>query len=1046
MIDGTQKSGDRREQMSACPTSADLEQFVLCPQDNEWLSGHIEGCPACRERAARIEEDNALLRQVLSATSSKQFVSRSADLQIPGYTILRELHRGGQGLVFLARQESTQRLTAIKVMHEGPFASLADRARFDREVHLLAQLDHPNIITVYDSGRVHGWDYFVMDYVEGVPLDEYVRDDGGLRIPLRSAIALFASICEAVNAAHIRGIIHRDLKPKNIIVSSDGEPHILDFGLSKTEGSMDSMMTYTGQFVGSLPWSSPEQVSGDPGLIDIRTDVYALGVILYQLLTGRFPYNVHGSVAQVADQIRSVDPPPIRNEGADISADLNIIVIRCLAKEPQRRYQSAGELARDLRHYLDGMPIEARRDSTWYVLSKHCRRHWVPLTFATSALVALAIFSVTISFAYQRIRNTERESYAKSIELARMLRDSNIEQGRLQGAHNSVPLAEDLLWREFLMTSTAPPGIESTDAAFWGLLELYSTYPCVSTHYGEPFQRPAIPVVAGVDPNEADQRAVSHSGQWCAIGGDSGAVRVLDREHGVYSREVLRIEHFSDPIQFVDWLEKDTGLLASTMTGRIAVWDLSSDGAVSLRWERNDLTNSRMVDVHPQRRIAATLTNALHSILFIDTDTGETIGASGDLGLLHLRTHAFDVTGRYIAVAQWNKPAVRIFGVPSARPVTTLFGHRALLGDLSVDHRTNFIESVARSGEVKLWELPASKNACVRLTNAGTVLATVVDDGADRIWFADERGDIWITDPQGNLALRRNLTGGTPISWISLSPDRGRLVTCGHEGLVQSWRTDTFEPMGQFASESGLGFMHQSCSSDGRFVAASCEDHRVYVWDLSTEELAQLGEHQAPVSVVEFSPDGRWLASGDRKGKLIIRRGDTLAELFTVQAHQDQMRILIFSPDGENVATAGDDRFIRIWRTRDGSLLHEMESHQQVVYALTYRKDGRILASGDTHGTIIFWDAESGRQLMQLKRHNGAVFCLSFGKSGDLLVSTSDDQSAIIHNLRYLERYVAGNLNAAIKHVGEDVLPKRLAIIKQWAADVMRRVATPDVQ
>jgi len=318
---------------------------------------------------------------------------------IPGYEIGGEIHRGGQGVVYRAIQKSTGRTVAIKLMREGPLASPHDRLRFEREVRVLGQMRHPNIVDIIDSATVAGCDYFVMDYIEGVRLDEYLRKAGksGRRAAETADVArLFAEIAEGVNAAHLRGFIHRDLKPGNILVDSGGTPHILDFGLAKTMSPADpaassaAPQTQTGQFVGSLPWASPEQVTGGAEQLDVRTDVYAIGVMLYHGLTGRFPYGVEGDLRQILSNIATAEPVPLRRVDGRIDDELETIVLKCLSKSPQRRYQSAGELARDLRCYLAGDPIEARRDSRGYALRKLIARHRGLFGAAAMFLILLA--------------------------------------------------------------------------------------------------------------------------------------------------------------------------------------------------------------------------------------------------------------------------------------------------------------------------------------------------------------------------------------------------------------------------------------------------------------------------------------------------------------------------------------------------------------------------------------------------------------------------------------------------------------------------------
>ena len=324
----------------------------------------------------------------------------------PGYQITRKIHEGGQGVVYQAVQQHTKRKVAIKVMKEGPFASKRDKARFEREVEILGQLNHPNIVGVHDSGVAGGSFYFVMDYVSGQPMDVWM--DSKERT-IEETLRLFVKICEAVNAAHLRGVIHRDLKPGNIRIDAAGEPHILDFGLAKVATASDvSVMTMTGQFMGSLPWASPEQAEAVPEKIDIRTDVYSLGVILYQMLTGKFPYEVVGNMHDVLDRIMKAEPTRPSTIRRQINDEVETIVLKCLSKERERRYQSAGELARDIGHYLKGEPIEAKRDSALYVLRKSLRRYKVPVA-VVGGFVVLVSVSLVVSVALLRQADNERD-------------------------------------------------------------------------------------------------------------------------------------------------------------------------------------------------------------------------------------------------------------------------------------------------------------------------------------------------------------------------------------------------------------------------------------------------------------------------------------------------------------------------------------------------------------------------------------------------------------------------------------------------------------
>lgn len=354
----------------------------------------------------------------------------------PGYEIVREIHRGGQGVVYQAIQKATKRRVALKVLHGGPFAGSKGRARFEREVAILAQLDHPNIVSILDSGTAGGQSFYVMDYVSGQTLDAWMAGDPR---PVPEVLALFTKICEAVNAAHLKGITHRDVKPSNIRIDHSGEPHILDFGLAKvlagevTDETQPQMMSMTGQFIGSLPWASPEQAEGVPGKVDLRTDVYSLGVVLYQLLTGgKFPYEVAGNMRDVMDHILRTAPARPSTIRHQINDEVETIVLKALQKERERRYQSAGELARDIRRYLAGEPIEAMRDSGWYVIRTTLRRYKAQSVAAGVLLLLLVAFAISSNALYQRAESKRLVAEAALVARDRAVAEKEAERARAE--------------------------------------------------------------------------------------------------------------------------------------------------------------------------------------------------------------------------------------------------------------------------------------------------------------------------------------------------------------------------------------------------------------------------------------------------------------------------------------------------------------------------------------------------------------------------------------------------------------------------------------
>jgi tetratricopeptide (TPR) repeat protein len=332
--------------------------------------------------------------------------------EIEGYEITGLLGRGGMSTVWRAVQQSTRREVALKVLGWGLAGLEKSRRRFGREVELASRLAHPSIARVYESGIYHGAYCYAMELIEGAPLDEYV---GKHALGRRQILELMRTVCRAVQHAHQRGVIHRDLKPSNILVTEDGQPHVLDFGLAKAYLGEEAALTISvgGEVLGTPAYMSPEQAAGKSDQVDTRSDVYSLGVMLYRLLTGVFPHDLAADRQEVLRRIAEEEPRRPRAVAKGFDRELEALLLKALAHDPDGRYGSAGELADDIDRYLEGDPLSAKVPTVIYFLRKRLHKHRAAVAIGCSVLLAMAAVGV---LSYVRIAQARDEARQEAVK------------------------------------------------------------------------------------------------------------------------------------------------------------------------------------------------------------------------------------------------------------------------------------------------------------------------------------------------------------------------------------------------------------------------------------------------------------------------------------------------------------------------------------------------------------------------------------------------------------------------------------------------------
>src|SRR5258705_477597 len=347
--------------------------------------------------------------------------------KIPGYEVEAVLGRGGMGIIYRVRHVKLDRVVALKMLLSGKYAGAVELARFTREAQAIAALQHPNIVQIYDVGEVDGRPYFTMELVGGGSLSKKLA---GTPQPAQYGASVIHILARAIHVAHLVGIVHRDLKPSNILLTPDGTPKISDFGLARHfEGQSD--VTLDMAKIGTPSYMAPEQVIGKPGSVGPPADVYALGATLYELLAGRPPFRAE-TATETERQLLTREPVPPSRLNTKVPRDLETICLKCLHKEPQRRYPSAADLAEDLRRFLDGRPIVARPVSRLERAWRWCKRnpHDTALAVLALALVGLALGG---GFWLERQRAERRAEMARqegAVETALQQAVAFEEQGR----------------------------------------------------------------------------------------------------------------------------------------------------------------------------------------------------------------------------------------------------------------------------------------------------------------------------------------------------------------------------------------------------------------------------------------------------------------------------------------------------------------------------------------------------------------------------------------------------------------------------------------